>query len=260
VTRPRVRQITDIRDIAAAIAAMEVQLALAEGDESPVWGGTPDHRAPDRRAPAPRAPGPQTQRRPAAGDAARLALRRIASGVTVLTINQDGLRHGATVSAIVAISRNPLVLGVCLRESSAFATMIEQARSFSVNVLAAGQTQLAKRFADPGRRPGDAQFTGLRWTTDQVTDAPLIDGCLAHLACRLTGSHLIGDHRLIVAEVITGTPGDGGPLVSFAGKLGKLIRDGGADPPAAAAPPPFTTTLRTAAQGTASPGNDANDQ
>ena len=43
--------------------------------------------------------------------AARSALRRIASGVTVLTVNLDGVRHGATVSAVVPISRDPLVLG-----------------------------------------------------------------------------------------------------------------------------------------------------
>jgi flavin reductase len=211
VTRSLTGPVADFRDIAAAIATVEVQVALAEGDASPNSVGASPVSA--------YATGHRTQRRPAAQDAARLALRCIASGVTVLTINRDGLRHGATVSAIVAISRDPLVLGVCLREPSAFSTMVEQAQCFSVNVLAAEQAPVAKRFAEPGRRPGDAQFTGLRWTADQVTGAPLIDGCLAHLACRFTDSHHIGDHRLIVAEVITGTPGAGSPLVSFAGRL-----------------------------------------
>src|SRR5205085_448279 len=36
---------------------------------------------------------------------ARLALRRLTSGVTVLTVNDDGHRHGTTVSAAVTISR-----------------------------------------------------------------------------------------------------------------------------------------------------------
>ena len=178
--------------MAGLLAEVELQVMLAEDPEPPPATG---------------------------GDAPRRALRRVASGVTVLTIEDDGLRHGATVSAIVAISRDPLMLGVCLRVSSSFTTMVERRRFFSVNVLAAGQARVATRFATPGRRPGDAQFAGLRWTTDRLTGAPLIGGCLAYMACRVTGSQRVGDHDLIIADVIGGATESGTPLLSFAGRL-----------------------------------------
>ncbi|WP_018348338.1 flavin reductase family protein [Longispora albida] len=153
------------------------------------------------------------------GDAARRALRRMASGVTVLTISEDGLRHGATVSALVPVSREPLLVAACLTSGSSLAGMVKRARLFSVNVLASGQGDLAYRFADPRRRPGDAQFGAERWTTDQVTGAPLLGGCLAHLSCRATDWFPAGDHDLIIAEVLGGNPGAGLPLLTFAGRL-----------------------------------------
>ncbi|WP_217161496.1 flavin reductase family protein [Streptomyces sp. AC512_CC834] len=152
-------------------------------------------------------------------EAGRRALRRFASGITVLTVNHDGVRHGTTVSAVVAISREPLLLGACLRSSSAFTALAREAGVFSVNVLSSEQASLARQFAVPGRHRGDAQFADVKWTTDNMTGAPLIDGCLAHMACALTGDQEIGDHHLLTAEVLAGDAGQGAPLLAFAGQL-----------------------------------------
>lgn len=155
----------------------------------------------------------------AAGDAARRALRAVASGVTVLTVNHNGIRHGVTVSAVVAVSRDPLVLGACLRLGSMFSAAVRREGRFSVNILADDQTAVAHRFAVPGRQAGDAQFAGLQWATDGATGAPLIHGCVAHVACEAVGWHRVGDHDLLLAEVVGGAPLGGTPLVSYAGRL-----------------------------------------
>jgi flavin reductase (DIM6/NTAB) family NADH-FMN oxidoreductase RutF len=174
---------------------------------------------------------------PPNSDIARQALRRLASGVTVLTINQNGVRHGTTVSAVNTMSRDPLVLGACLSTSSSFGAMVWDVRLFSVNVLAVEQEFLAGKFADPERPMGDAQFENLQWTDDPLTGAPLIGGCVAHMACRATDRHRVGDHDLIVAEVVDGAPGAGVPLLTFAGRLhrpalAELSRQRPAAPPA----------------------------
>ncbi|WP_162907108.1 flavin reductase family protein [Allorhizocola rhizosphaerae] len=152
-------------------------------------------------------------------DLAREALRRIASGVTVLTVNHDGLRHGTTVSAIVPVSRDPLVLGACLRSPSGFTRMAKAAKRFCVNVLAEEQGWLASRFADPQRRPGDAQFQAVAWRACTLTGAPLLEGCLAHMTCEVLDDHHIGDHDLLVAQAVSGAHYDGTPLISFAGSV-----------------------------------------
>lgn len=167
---------------------------------------------PDLRSAAP----PQA----ADADRARTALRRVAAGVTVFTVNQGGLRHGTTVSAVAAMSRDPLILGGCLRRDSVFAAMTRAVGCFSVNVLGSVQSAAARRFADPARPTGDAQFAGLPWHTDALTGAPLIGGSLAHLACRAVRWHPVGDYDLLLAEVIGGAPGAAGtPLLSFTGRL-----------------------------------------
>jgi flavin reductase (DIM6/NTAB) family NADH-FMN oxidoreductase RutF len=151
---------------------------------------------------------------------ARTALRRVASGVTVLTVCDGDLWHGTTVSAVVAISRDPVVLGVCLRRPSAFTAMAERSGAFSVNVLSDAQAPLAARFADPERPMGRAQFDGLSIAPDPETRAPLIGGCLAHLACRLADRHAIGDHHMLVAHVVGGRHDHAGePLLTFGGRL-----------------------------------------
>ncbi|MEV7727394.1 flavin reductase family protein [Streptomyces sp. NPDC087917] len=152
-------------------------------------------------------------------EAARLALRRLASGVTVLTVNRDGVRHGTTASAVVTLSREPLVLGACLRPASTFAGMVRRAGRFSVNVLASAQSDVARRFADPARLPGDGQFEGFDWSTDPLTGAPLIGGSLAHMACRVLGWHQVGDHDMLLGEVTGGGHAPGAPMLSFAGRM-----------------------------------------
>ncbi|MFD5562328.1 flavin reductase family protein [Kitasatospora griseola] len=151
-------------------------------------------------------------------DESRRALRRFASGVTVLTVSDGTVRHGTTVSALVPISRDPLVLGVCLRTPSTFTALARKVGVFSVNVLSTEQATVARTFGS-SRGRGDDQFAGVDWTADPLTGAPLIDGSLAHLACNLTGCQLIGDHHLIIAEVLSGLADDGAPLLTFAGGL-----------------------------------------
>ncbi len=155
----------------------------------------------------------------AVGTAARSALRRIASGVTVLTVNLDGVRHGATVSAVVPISRDPLVLGVCLRSPSGFSEMTRAAGRFCVNVLSTKQAWLAAQFARPNRPPGDAQFHAVQWWPCKLTGAPLLADCVAQLSCEVLEHHLIGDHDLIVAQAVAGHFNNGTPLISYAGSL-----------------------------------------
>jgi flavin reductase (DIM6/NTAB) family NADH-FMN oxidoreductase RutF len=150
----------------------------------------------------------------------RQALRQVASGVAVLTFWHGREAHGTTVSAVIAVSRDPLLVGVCLRRDSRFAHLVwDPGQRFGVNVLGAEQARLASWFADPGRPGGLTQFDYVDWEPDAFSGAPLIAGSLARLGCRLTDVHPAGDHNLLVAEVMNGSARDGLPLLSFAGQL-----------------------------------------
>ena len=149
----------------------------------------------------------------------RQALRQVASGVAVLTFWQEADAHGTTVSAVTAVSRDPLLVGVCLSHDSLFARLVSRGQRFGINVLSAQQARLASWFADPRRPPGLAQFDYLDWEPDPFSGAPLIAGSLARLGCRITERVEAGDHHVLVAEVMSGAAGDGTPLLSFDGQL-----------------------------------------
>jgi flavin reductase (DIM6/NTAB) family NADH-FMN oxidoreductase RutF len=150
----------------------------------------------------------------------RQALRQLASGVAVLTFWYGNDAHGTTVSAVTAVSRDPLLVGVCLHRDSLFARLVcSTGQRFGINLLSAPQANLASWFADPQRPPGLAQFDYLDWEPDTFSGAPLITGSLARLGCRLTDWIETGDHYLLVAEVMSGAAGEGTPLLSFAGQL-----------------------------------------
>ncbi|GIF14550.1 flavin reductase family protein [Actinoplanes teichomyceticus] len=150
----------------------------------------------------------------------RRAVRHFASGVAVLTVVDDsGTPHGTTVSAVTAISREPLLLGVCLRLNSAFARRVRDGGRFTVNVLRSDQYATARWFADPARPAGTAQFRDVAWETDALTGAPTLTGSLATLGCQLVERLALGDHDLLVAQVLAGSASWGSPLLSYAGRL-----------------------------------------
>jgi flavin reductase len=149
----------------------------------------------------------------------RQAARRLATGVAVLTVWHGDVVHGTTVSSVAAMSREPLLLGVCLREASRITQAIGEARRFAVNVLCTRQSGLAGWFADPARPPGLAQFDHLEWEPDAFSGAPWISGSLASLGCHLTATVPAGDHKLLLGKVVTARNGEGGPLLHFAGQL-----------------------------------------
>jgi flavin reductase (DIM6/NTAB) family NADH-FMN oxidoreductase RutF len=150
---------------------------------------------------------------------ARRAARKMASAVTVLTVAHGEAAHGTTVSAVVTVSRNPLLVGACLHHGSFFTGLARDQGRFMVNVLSGRQGVIADWFADPLRPVGYAQFSPLDWTTDELTGAPVLEHCLASFACLLMGCYPIGDHDLILGEVVAGTAGMGSPLLALDGQL-----------------------------------------
>jgi flavin reductase (DIM6/NTAB) family NADH-FMN oxidoreductase RutF len=149
----------------------------------------------------------------------RAAVRRLATGVTVLTAVHGDRAHGTTASAVLAVSRDPLLIGVCLRTGSAFAELAARAGRFAVNVLSGRQAAIADWFADPQRPAGYGQFAPVDWEPDPGSGAPLLCGAVAWLDCRPAEIRPAGAHSILLAEVLGGSSGPGGPLLSFERRL-----------------------------------------
>ncbi len=71
---------------------------------------------------------------------------------------------------------------------------------FAVNILAAGQEDLSRFFSSATRPEGPDALRGIAHRAG-ANGAPLLDGCLGHLECRVTAQYPGVDHTIFVALV-----------------------------------------------------------
>ena len=146
-------------------------------------------------------------------DELRQALGRFVTGVTIVTCrDEQGEPIGLTANSFNALSLDPPLVLWSLRQASSTIAAFTNASHFAVNVLAAGQVDLSRRFA----KPSSAKFDAGDWTDGQG-GAPLLAGCVAVFECRRRSHHAAGDHLLFIGEVERIGGSADTPLVYHAG-------------------------------------------
>src|SRR5712691_5989802 len=73
----------------------------------------------------------------------KLALRRLASAVAVVTCRDGQARHAMTATAVNAMSLQPPSMIVCVNRSAAFHAAIDRARSYAINILPRNQIEIS---------------------------------------------------------------------------------------------------------------------
>jgi flavin reductase (DIM6/NTAB) family NADH-FMN oxidoreductase RutF len=132
----------------------------------------------------------------------RAAMGSFPTGVTVVTVAcDDGSMHGMTVNSFSSVSLDPMLVLVCLDETSRGLGLIERAGAFVVNVLSAAQQDVSRWFASRRRPAGPAMFDGVPFEPG-VTGSPVLAGAAASFDCRLRQSHRAGDHLIVLGEVV----------------------------------------------------------
>ncbi|MCS0637814.1 flavin reductase family protein [Streptomyces sp. LP05-1] len=145
--------------------------------------------------------------------ALRTCLGQFASGVTVVTTSDGVSVHGATVSSFASVSLDPPLVLVSLDRRSRVCQRLGAGGPFGVNVLAAGQRELALHFAGVP----DARLAEVRWEGDP--EAARLAGAVAYFSCRPWAAYPGGDHVLHLGEVVRFDAPGGDPLVFHSGVL-----------------------------------------
>jgi flavin reductase (DIM6/NTAB) family NADH-FMN oxidoreductase RutF len=151
---------------------------------------------------------------PVSGDDFRSALARWGSGVAIVTSAAGGRIHGMTVSAFSSVSLDPPLVLVCADKASNTLGLIHEGQIFAVNILCAGQRDLSNKFAS--KKDEHLRFEGVAWRAG-LTGAPILEGALAALDCRVVAAHDAGDHVIYVGRVEAVEMSHGEPLVYFGG-------------------------------------------
>ena len=146
----------------------------------------------------------------------RHVMGRFASGVTVIAADADGDIRGMTANAFMSGSLDPPLCVVSIAKRAHMHGHLTAAGRFSVNILAAGQEDLASHFAG---KP----IPGLRVTFRDVGGIPAVPGASALITAELAANHDCGDHTIFVGHILTMVADERPPLLYHASHFAALV-------------------------------------
>lgn len=155
---------------------------------------------------------------PVTSEEFRRACGRFATGVTIATVlDSKGAPHGLTVSSFTSVSLDPPLILICLGHAVAAIHHFRTATHFGINILTEEQRPLSDHFA----RKGHDRFGTVEWYPGP-SGAPLIPGVLAAIECAVHRIVPMGDHDILVGEMVHTEVTDAKPLLHFSGAYRKL--------------------------------------
>jgi flavin reductase (DIM6/NTAB) family NADH-FMN oxidoreductase RutF len=139
---------------------------------------------------------------------------RFATGVTVVTFQNEYVTRGMTANAVSSLSLDPTLLLVCVAKNAMVHSQLEDADAFAVNILAEDQMEISRTFAQRGIQ----SMADVPYRTGK-TGAPIIEGALAWFECEVYDRLSGGDHTIYIGRVIELSleRPEAGPLLFYGG-------------------------------------------
>ncbi len=135
------------------------------------------------------------------------AYRLINHGPTVLV----GSAHAGRVNVMAAAWAMPLdfdtpKVAVVVDKATLTRQLIDASGVLSLNVPCVAQAALTRAVGGESglEHPDKLARCGVEWSTGALTSAPLVQGCIAQMECRVlpATAYVAGPHDLILAEVL----------------------------------------------------------
>ncbi|KII00134.1 reductase [Streptomonospora alba] len=153
---------------------------------------------------------------------------RFATGVTVVTVQDDRDDVGSTVSSFTSVSAEPPLIMVGFSAESYLCEVIDTQGTFAVNVLGEGQRAVAGRFSAEGRPSARLLLASEPHRRGEHSGALVLETAIAALECSVRQRVEAGDHVVYIAAVETlpavGTqrPADARPLIRYGSRYRAL--------------------------------------
>lgn len=155
--------------------------------------------------------------------AGRWLRRHHAAGVYALTTLAEDAYRATTVTAVLDVSLQPLLLMVSLEAGSQMEIWIRESGVLGLSAMSLRHQFLADRFA--GLAPlAPARFQGIDHFTAE-TGSPLLANSISWADCRVRDVTPVGDHVNYLVEVVAAGGGDSmdaEPLISYDGRYARI--------------------------------------
>jgi flavin reductase (NADH) len=135
------------------------------------------------------------------GVAMKLGMRRLASGVCVLSTHMDdGERFAMTVSSVTSVSDNPASLLVCVNKQVSLEGHLSALGSpFAISILSSHQQDISNLCA--GLHPTDSDRFSLGDWQDGPDGLPYLADAQAAFFCRSDMVSSYGTHHIVVGRI-----------------------------------------------------------
>jgi flavin reductase (DIM6/NTAB) family NADH-FMN oxidoreductase RutF len=141
---------------------------------------------------------------------AKLALRRLASTVSVVTCRHAGRSYAMTATAVSALSMAPPSMLVCVNRSAGFHDALRHAGEFAINVLSRGHVDISRTCS--GGAVGEDRFDVGSW--DRRAAPPVLIDAQATIICRKEKALQYGTHTVFMGRIVSiSVNGDVDPLI-----------------------------------------------
>lgn len=149
----------------------------------------------------------------------KLGMRRLASGVSIVATTDEHGPKGFLATSVSSLALDPVpCLLVCVNQSVSSHDAFLRTQIFSINLLAAQQDDIARRFSLPELR--DARFEANDWEVMQ-TGAPVYRDALASFDCQLMDSFTVQTHTILIGRAVAVRSADTAidPMIYYDGRL-----------------------------------------
>lgn len=153
----------------------------------------------------------------------KTAMRAFATGVVIVTVEEDGGLSGLTINSCCSISTRPPQVLISLAHTASCREALLRRGRFGLSILSERHHNLAELGAVPGGQKVVDVFAERLEEGGPAT----IAGALAHLDCAVAETFEVSDHTLVVGRVEQAIVGEFGeapadPLVYYDRKFRKL--------------------------------------
>lgn len=131
-------------------------------------------------------------------DLFKAGMRKLASGVALITSANDGHQAGLVATAVNSVSMDPPTLLICVNQSASAHDIIDRSGIVSVNLLSTADLELCDVFGRSTRR--DERFKLGKWNTTEF-GAPRLLTALAVFDCEVVHKITHGTHTIFLGEV-----------------------------------------------------------
>lgn len=141
----------------------------------------------------------------------RLALRRLAKSVAIITTCWQGRRYAMAATAVEGLSLDPPSMLVCIARTASLALPLAADTPFTINLLARHQEEISSRGGAPWQ--GEERFALGQWDAEPEAP-PILIGAQASFCCTPVSKMEFGTHLIVVGRI---------DAVRIAGEIDPLI-------------------------------------